>query len=435
MSFEIDKLRVGVIGLGYVGLPLAVEFGKKYPTVGFDVKAARIAELEGGIDSTLETSAQELKDAVQLSYTTAPGGIGDCNFYIVTVPTPLGGSNRPLLTPLRNASETLGGLVKKGDTIVFESTVFPGATEEFCVPIIEKGSGLTMNDDFYIGYSPERINPGDKEHRLPSILKVTSGSTPAAAEFIDNVYQSIITAGTHKASSIKIAEAAKVIENTQRDVNIALINELAMIFERVGIDTEEVLEAAGTKWNFLPFRPGLVGGHCIGVDPYYLTYKAQQLGYHPQMILAGRRINDNMSLYVASQVIKRMVSRGIQLLESRVLILGLTFKENCPDVRNTKVVDIVNEMTSYGAKVDVCDPWVDADEVKYTYGINLVNEPEKGAYDVVVVAVAHDEFKEMGAEGIRSFGKEPSILYDIKYILPLYDIKYILPPDAVDDRL
>jgi UDP-N-acetyl-D-galactosamine dehydrogenase len=426
MSFEIDKLRVGVIGLGYVGLPLAVEFGKKYPTVGFDVKAARIAELEGGIDSTLETSAQELKDAVQLSYTTAPGGIGDCNFYIVTVPTPLGGSNRPLLTPLRNASETLGGLVKKGDTIVFESTVFPGATEEFCVPIIEKGSGLTMNDDFYIGYSPERINPGDKEHRLPSILKVTSGSTPAAAEFIDNVYQSIITAGTHKASSIKIAEAAKVIENTQRDVNIALINELAMIFERVGIDTEEVLEAAGTKWNFLPFRPGLVGGHCIGVDPYYLTYKAQQLGYHPQMILAGRRINDNMSLYVASQVIKRMVSRGIQLLESRVLILGLTFKENCPDVRNTKVVDIVNEMTSYGAKVDVCDPWVDADEVKYTYGINLVNEPEKGAYDVVVVAVAHDEFKEMGAEGIRSFGKEPSILYDIKYILP---------PDAVDDRL
>jgi UDP-N-acetyl-D-galactosamine dehydrogenase len=426
MSFEIDKLRVGVIGLGYVGLPLAVEFGKKYPTVGFDVKAARIAELEGGIDSTLETSAQELKDAVQLSYTTAPGGIGDCNFYIVTVPTPLGGSNRPLLTPLRNASETLGGLVKKGDTIVFESTVFPGATEEFCVPIIEKGSGLTMNDDFYIGYSPERINPGDKEHRLPSILKVTSGSTPAAAEFIDNVYQSIITAGTHKASSIKIAEAAKVIENTQRDVNIALINELAMIFERVGIDTEEVLEAAGTKWNFLPFRPGLVGGHCIGVDPYYLTYKAQQLGYHPQMILAGRRINDNMSLYVASQVIKRMVSRGIQLLESRVLILGLTFKENCPDVRNTKVVDIVNEMTSYGAKVDVCDPWVDADEVKYTYGINLVNEPEKGAYDVVVVAVAHDEFKEMGAEGIRSFGKEPSILYDIKYILPA---------DAVDDRL
>jgi UDP-N-acetyl-D-galactosamine dehydrogenase len=426
MSFEIDKLRVGVIGLGYVGLPLAVEFGKKYPTVGFDVKAARIAELEGGIDSTLETSAQELKDAVQLSYTTAPGGIGDCNFYIVTVPTPLGGSNRPLLTPLRNASETLGGLVKKGDTIVFESTVFPGATEEFCVPIIEKGSGLTMNDDFYIGYSPERINPGDKEHRLPSILKVTSGSTPAAAEFIDNVYQSIITAGTHKASSIKIAEAAKVIENTQRDVNIALINELAMIFERVGIDTEEVLEAAGTKWNFLPFRPGLVGGHCIGVDPYYLTYKAQQLGYHPQMILAGRRINDNMSLYVASQVIKRMVSRGIQLLESRVLILGLAFKENCPDVRNTKVVDIVNEMTSYGAKVDVCDPWVDADEAKYTYGINLVNEPEKGAYDVVVVAVAHDEFKEMGAEGIRSFGKEPSILYDIKYILPA---------DAVDDRL
>ncbi|MDH3435090.1 MAG: nucleotide sugar dehydrogenase, partial [Gammaproteobacteria bacterium] len=328
MSFDIDNLRVGVIGLGYVGLPLAVEFGKKYPTVGFDVKAERIAELEGGTDSTLETSPEELKEAVQLSYTTDSAGLADCNFYVVTVPTPIGDSNRPLLSPLRDASETLGGIVTKGDTVVFESTVYPGATEEFCVPIIEKGSGLTMNDDFFVGYSPERINPGDKEHRLPSILKVTSGSTPAVAEFVDAVYRSIITAGTHMASSIKVAEAAKVIENTQRDVNIALINELAMIFERVGIDTEEVLEAAGTKWNFLPFRPGLVGGHCIGVDPYYLTYKAQQLGYHPQMILAGRRINDNMSLYVASQIIKRMVSRGIQLLESRVLILGLAFKEN-----------------------------------------------------------------------------------------------------------
>ncbi|MDH3432053.1 MAG: Vi polysaccharide biosynthesis UDP-N-acetylglucosamine C-6 dehydrogenase TviB [Gammaproteobacteria bacterium] len=426
MSFDIDNLRVGVIGLGYVGLPLAVEFGKKYPTVGFDVKAERIAELEGGTDSTLETSPEELKEAVQLSYTTDSAGLADCNFYVVTVPTPIGDSNRPLLSPLRDASETLGGIVTKGDTVVFESTVYPGATEEFCVPIIEKGSGLTMNDDFFVGYSPERINPGDKEHRLPSILKVTSGSTPAVAEFVDAVYRSIITAGTHMASSIKVAEAAKVIENTQRDVNIALINELAMIFERVGIDTEEVLEAAGTKWNFLPFRPGLVGGHCIGVDPYYLTYKAQQLGYHPQMILAGRRINDNMSLYVASQIIKRMVSRGIQLLESRVLILGLAFKENCPDVRNTKVVEIVNELSSYGAKVDVCDPWVNVDEAKYAYGINLVNEPDKGAYDVVVVAVAHDEFKAMGAQGIRSFGKQPSILYDIKYVLPA---------DAVDDRL
>jgi UDP-N-acetyl-D-galactosamine dehydrogenase len=426
MSFEIDNLRIGVIGLGYVGLPLAVEFGKKYPTVGFDVKAARIAELEGGIDSTLEASAEELKEAGQLSYTTDPAVLGDCNFYVVTVPTPIGDSNRPLLSPLRDASETLGGIISKGDVVVFESTVYPGATEEFCVPIIQKGSGLTMNEDFFVGYSPERINPGDKEHRLPSILKVTSGSTPAAAEFVDSVYQSIITAGTHRASSIKVAEAAKVIENTQRDVNIALINELAMIFERVGIDTEEVLEAAGTKWNFLPFRPGLVGGHCIGVDPYYLTYKAQQLGYHPQMILAGRRVNDNMSLYIASQIIKRMVSRGMQLLESRVLVLGLAFKENCPDVRNTKVVEIVGELTSYGAKVDVCDPWVDAQDARFTYGIDLVNEPEKGAYDVVLLAVAHDQFREMGEQGIRSFGKESSILYDVKYVLPA---------DAVDDRL
>ncbi|MDH3552683.1 MAG: Vi polysaccharide biosynthesis UDP-N-acetylglucosamine C-6 dehydrogenase TviB [Gammaproteobacteria bacterium] len=426
MTLDINNLRVGVIGLGYVGLPLAVEFGKQYTTVGFDVKAARIAELEAGIDSTLEASAEELDAAKHLSFTTDAAKLADCNFYVVTVPTPIGDSNRPLLTPLRNASETLGDVIKKGDVVVYESTVYPGATEEFCVPIIEKGSGLTMNEDFFVGYSPERINPGDKEHRLPSILKVTSGSTREAADFIDGVYQSIITAGTHKASSIKVAEAAKVIENTQRDVNIALINELAMIFERVGIDTEEVLEAAGTKWNFLPFRPGLVGGHCIGIDPYYLTYKAQQLGYHPQMILAGRRINDNMSLYVASQIIKRMVSRGIQLLQARVLILGLTFKENCPDVRNTKVVDIVRELASYGAKVDVCDPWVDAEEAKYEYGIELVNGPEKGAYDVVVVAVAHDQFKELGEQGIRDFGKKTSILYDIKYVLPA---------DAVDDRL
>ncbi len=426
MSFDINKLRIGVIGLGYVGLPLAVEFGKQYPTVGFDVKAARVAELEAGVDSTLEATAEELEEAKHLSFTTDAAKIADCNFYVVTVPTPISDSNRPLMTPLRNASETLGDVIKKGDVVVYESTVYPGATEEFCVPIIEKGSGLTMNEDFFVGYSPERINPGDKEHRLPAILKVTSGSTRETADFIDSVYQSIITAGTYKASSIKVAEAAKVIENTQRDVNIALINELAMIFERVGIDTEEVLEAAGTKWNFLPFRPGLVGGHCIGVDPYYLTYKAQQLGYHPQMILAGRRINDNMSLYVASQIIKRMVSRGIQLLKARVLVLGLAFKENCPDVRNTKVVEIINELASYGAKVDVCDPWVDAEEAKYEYGIDLVNEPEKGAYDVVVVAVAHDQFRELGEQGIRDFGKETSILYDIKYVLPA---------DAVDDRL
>ena len=339
---DINNLRIGIVGLGYVGLPLAVEFGKQYDTVGFDVKAERIAELESGTDSTLEASAEELQGATKLSYTTDAAALGDCNFYVVTVPTPIGDSNRPLLTPLKKASETLGRVIKPGDIVVYESTVYPGATEEFCVPILEKGSGLSMNEDFFVGYSPERINPGDKEHRLPSILKVTSGSTPEAADFIDSVYQSIITAGTHKASCIKVAEAAKVIENTQRDVNIALVNELAMIFDRVGIDTEEVLVAAGTKWNFLPFRPGLVGGHCIGVDPYYLTYKAQQLGYHPQMILAGRRINDNMAEYVVSQIVKMMLSKKMQPANSKSLILGLTFKENCPDVRNTKVVDIVS---------------------------------------------------------------------------------------------
>ena len=345
---------------------------------------------------------------------------------MVTVPTPIGDSNRPLLTPLKKASETLGRVIKPGDIVVYESTVYPGATEEFCVPILEKGSGLTMNEDFFVGYSPERINPGDKEHRLPSILKVTSGSTPEAADYIDSVYQSIITAGTHKASCIKVAEAAKVIENTQRDVNIALVNELAMIFERVGIDTEEVLIAAGTKWNFLPFRPGLVGGHCIGVDPYYLTYKAQQLGYHPQMILAGRRINDNMAEYVVSQIVKKMLSKMMQPAQSKSLILGLTFKENCPDVRNTKVVDIVSELESYGSSVDVWDPWVDTAEAKAEYGIDLVTEPEKGAYDVVVIAVAHDQFRKLGEQGIRGFGKETSVVYDIKYVLPT---------DAVDDRL
>ena len=426
MSFDIKQLRIGVIGLGYVGLPLAVEFGRQYPTVGFDVKKERVAELEAGSDSTLETTDEELRAAKHLSYTTDPAQLADCTFYVVTVPTPIGDSNRPLLTPLRKASETLGTLVKKGDIVVYESTVYPGATEEFCVPILEQGSGLKMNEDFFVGYSPERINPGDKEHRLPSILKVTSGSTPEAADFIDEVYQTIITAGTHKASSIKVAEAAKVIENTQRDVNIALINELAMIFERVGIDTEEVLEAAGTKWNFLPFRPGLVGGHCIGVDPYYLTYKAQQLGYHPHMILAGRRINDNMAQYVASQIIKRMIARGVQMPNSRILILGLAFKENCPDVRNTKVVDIVRELGSYGATVDVHDPWVDAAEAKDEYDIDLVADPEQGAYDVVVLAVAHDQFRELGEAGIRRYGNGKPIIYDIKYVLPA---------DAVDDRL
>jgi len=426
MSFDINNLRIGIVGLGYVGLPLAVEFGKKYPTVGFDIKTDRVAELEGGKDSTLECSSEELAEATQLSYASDSQALADCNFYVVTVPTPIGDGNRPLLTPLKSASKLLGSVISKGDIVVYESTVYPGATEEFCVPFLEQESGLKMNEDFFVGYSPERINPGDKEHRLPSILKVTSASTEKSAEFVDAVYATIITAGTHKASSIKVAEAAKVIENTQRDVNIALVNELAMIFDRVGIDTEEVLVAAGTKWNFLPFRPGLVGGHCIGIDPYYLTYKAQQLGYHPQMILAGRRINDNMSLYVASQIVKLMLKKGIQPSSARVLMLGLAFKENCPDVRNTKVVDIVSELASYGATVDVHDPWCDADEAKQEYGLELVAEPENGAYDVVIIAVAHDEFRALGAEGIKAFGKETSVLYDIKYVLP---------PELVDDRL
>ena len=426
MSFDINKLRIGIVGLGYVGLPLAVEFGKKFPTVGFDIHEGRVAELEGGSDSTLECSSEELAEAGQLTYTSDGAGSADCNFYIVTVPTPIGDGNRPLLTPLRAASNALAGVIQKGDIVVYESTVYPGATEEFCVPLLESGSGLKMNEDFFIGYSPERINPGDKEHRLPSIRKVTSGSTPEAADYINEVYAAIITAGTHKASSVKVAEAAKVIENTQRDVNIALVNELAMIFERVGIDTQEVLEAAGTKWNFLPFRPGLVGGHCIGIDPYYLTYKAEQLGYHPQMILAGRRINDNMSLYVTTQIVKRMLEKSIQPKGAKVLVLGLTFKENCPDLRNTKVMDIVSELTSYGTDVDVYDPWVDADEAKDEYGLDLVAAPEKGAYDVVIIAVAHDQFRALGEEGIKAFCKETSVLYDIKYVLS---------PEAVDDRL
>jgi UDP-N-acetyl-D-galactosamine dehydrogenase len=426
MTFDLKNLRIGVVGLGYVGLPLAVEFGKHYPTVGFDIKAQRVAELEQGNDSTLEVNAEEIAAAKQLSYSSDASALAGCNFYIVTVPTPISKSKRPLLTPLEGASEIIGGLLAKGDIVVYESTVYPGATEEYCVPILERESGLALNKDFFVGYSPERINPGDKEHRLTTILKVTSGSTPESADFIDSVYASIVTAGTHKTSSIKVAEAAKVIENTQRDVNIALINELAMIFERIDIDTEEVLEAAGTKWNFLPFRPGLVGGHCIGIDPYYLTYKAEQLGYHPQMILAGRRINDNMGQYVASQVIKSMIAEDISPKSARVLVLGLAFKENCPDVRNTKVVDIVSELSIYGSTVDVHDPWIDAEEARSEYGIDLVAEPETGMYDAVVIAVAHDQFKALGAEGIRAFGK-PSAL--------VYDIKYVLPADAVDDRL
>ncbi|MFQ5983385.1 MAG: Vi polysaccharide biosynthesis UDP-N-acetylglucosamine C-6 dehydrogenase TviB [Woeseiaceae bacterium] len=426
MTFDINNIRIGVIGLGYVGLPLAVEFGRKYPTVGFDVDASRVAELNGGSDSTLEVSNEELASADKVSFTADAEDLADCNFYAVTVPTPIGEGNRPLLTPLRRASETISKHLKAGDVVVYESTVYPGATEEFCVPFLENGSGLKLNKDFYVGYSPERINPGDKQHRLANILKIISGSTPQAAEFIDRVYQTIITAGTHKTSSIKVAEAAKVIENTQRDVNIALINELAMIFERVGIDTEEVLEAAGTKWNFMPFRPGLVGGHCIGIDPYYLTYKAQQLGYHPEMILAGRRVNDNMSLYVVSRIIKKMLAKGLQPMDARVLVLGLAFKENCPDVRNTKVVDIVRELSMYGAIVDVHDPWVDPEDAKAEYGIELRVEPAEEAYDVVIVAVAHRQFEELGEAGIRAFGKRRSIIYDVKYLLP---------PEASDERL
>ena len=426
MKFDPKNIRIGVVGLGYVGLPLAVEFGKFYPTVGFDINQARVAELEDGSDSTLEVTAEELAEARQVTYTTDAEVLRECNFYVVTVPTPIGEGKRPLLTPLRLASETLGKVIKKGDIVVYESTVYPGATEEFCVPILEKGSGLTFNEDFYVGYSPERINPGDKEHRLPTILKVTSGSTPEVADYVDALYATIITAGTHKASSIKVAEAAKVIENTQRDVNIALVNELAMIFERLDIDTEEVLIAAGTKWNFLPFRPGLVGGHCIGIDPYYLTYKAEQVGYHPQMILAGRRINDNMGQYVVSQLVKNMIAADISPKSARVLVLGLTFKENCPDLRNTRVVDIVSELATYGTTVDVHDPWVSSEEAEAEYGIDLVRDPEAGAYDAILIAVGHRQFAELGADGIRRFGKPSSLVYDIKYVLP---------QGAADDRL
>jgi len=422
----MDEVKIGIIGLGYVGLPLAVAFGRRFPSVGFDLKRERIAELEAGEDSTLETSPEELAAAQQLGFTSEPAGLSACNVYIVTVPTPIDDARIPDLTPLKRASRTLGELVKRGDTVIFESTVYPGATEEVCVPIIEEVSGLTYNVDFFAGYSPERINPGDKEHRVENILKVTSGSTPEVADFVDALYASVITAGTYRASSIRVAEAAKVIENTQRDVNIALINELAMIFNRLGIDTLEVLEAAGTKWNFLPFRPGLVGGHCIGVDPYYLTHKSQEVGYHPAMILAGRRINDNMALYVANRVVRLMIQKGLAVNGSRVLMLGLTFKENCPDIRNTKVVDMVRELADLGARVDVHDPWVDAAEVRHEYGIDPVAEPQAGTYDAVVIAVGHNEFKALGRSGIRGFLKEGGVLYDIKHLLPA---------DAVDGRL
>ena len=411
--------RIGVVGLGYVGLPLAVEFGKFFPTVGFDINERRIAELQAGKDGTLEVSKAELKGAAQLEYSASLAALKRCTFYIVTVPTPIDQYKRPDLTPLVKASETLGKVLKRGDIVVYESTVYPGCTEEVCVPVLEKFSGLKFNQDFFCGYSPERINPGDKQHRLPSIKKVTSGSTPEIAEVVDALYATIITAGTHKASSIKVAEAAKVIENTQRDVNIALINELSLIFNRLGVDTEEVLQAAETKWNFVKFRPGLVGGHCIGVDPYYLTHKAQEIGYHPEMILAGRRLNDNMPLYVAGEVIKLMTRKRIHVDGSRVLVLGLTFKENCPDVRNTKVVDVVRELERYGANVDVVDPWANAAEAQHEYGLKPAKTVRKGAkYDAVVLAVAHNEFKELGAVALRKLGKKNHVLYDIKHLLP-----------------
>jgi UDP-N-acetyl-D-galactosamine dehydrogenase len=409
--------KIAIIGLGYVGLPLAVEFSKKFKVIGFDINQSRIDELKYGIDSTLENTSQELKDATHLSYTTNLNDVKDCEIFIVTVPTPIDKHKRPDLTPLEKSSEAVGKILKKGDIVIYESTVYPGATEEVCVPILEEQSGLTFNKGFYCGYSPERINPGDKEHRVTTIKKVTAGSTPEIATEVDELYQEIIIAGTHKASSIKVAEAAKVIENTQRDVNIALINELALIFNKLDIDTESVLEAAGTKWNFLPFRPGLVGGHCIGVDPYYLTHKALEVGYNPEMILAGRRLNDRMGSYIAEQVSKLMTRKRIHVVDANILIMGLTFKENCPDIRNTRVVDLVENFEGFNCNVDVYDPWVNKDEAIHEYGIKPIDHPVEGKYDAILLAVAHDEFKELSLEQIKAFGKEDHVLYDIKYLL------------------
>ncbi len=413
---QLAELRIAIIGLGYVGLPLAVEFGKKVPVVGFDIYQKRISELKSGRDHTLEVSPEELKQAVQLSYTTNLEDLKDCNFFIVTVPTPIDAYKQPDLTPLVKASTIIGKILKKGDIVVYESTVYPGATEEVCIPVLEKVSGLKFNQDFFAGYSPERINPGDKQHRVTNILKITSGSTPEVADYIDEVYNLIIEAGTHKAPNIKVAEAAKVIENTQRDVNIALINELALIFNKLDIDTEDVLKAAGTKWNFLPFRPGLVGGHCIGVDPYYLTHKAQAIGYHPEIILAGRRLNDSMGAYVVTQLVKGMIKKKIQVEGSKVLVLGLSFKENCPDIRNTKVIDIVKELQEYHMDVEIYDPWVDVQEAKSEYDITPLQHLEQNSYDAIILAVGHNQFKEMMAHNIRLLGKKEHILYDLKYV-------------------
>ena len=418
---KLRNCRIAVVGLGYVGLPLAVEFGKRFDTVGFDVKPERVTQLRAGRDTTLEVTSEELKSAQRLSFATELTDLKRCRVFIVTVPTPIDGYKRPDLTPLVRASETVGKVMRTGAVVIYESTVYPGCTEEVCVPILERESGLKFNQDFFAGYSPERINPGDKEHRLTTIRKVTSGSTPEVAEFVDKLYASIVKVGTHRASSIKVAEAAKVIENTQRDVNIALINELALIFNRLEIDTEEVLAAAGSKWNFLPFKPGLVGGHCIGVDPYYLTHKAQEIGYHPEMILAGRRLNDNMSLYVASQIIQRMAARRIHVKGARVLMLGITFKENCPDIRNSKVVDVVRELEKHGARVDIYDPWADTAEFRHEYGLKLTRALKPRHYDVAVLAVAHKEFRELGVRGVRRLLHKPHVLYDIKHFFPAAD--------------
>ena len=417
-KLSLETAKIAVIGLGYVGLPLAVEFGKTRPVVGFDINTNRIGALRSGNDSTLEVDAEELKSAAHLSFSNDLNDIADCNVYIVTVPTPIDAHKRPDLTPLIKASEAIGKVLKRGDLVIYESTVYPGATEEDCVPVLERVSGLKFNQDFFAGYSPERINPGDKTHRLTTIMKVTSGSTPDVADFVNDLYASIVTAGTHKAPTIRVAEAAKVIENTQRDLNIALINELAVIFNRMDIDTEAVLEAAGTKWNFLPFRPGLVGGHCIGVDPYYLTHKAEATGYHPQIILAGRRLNDGMGAYVAGQMVKALLNKRIHVQGARVLVMGLTFKENCPDLRNTRVVDVIAELQDYGIEVDVYDPWVDAAEAQHEYGITPIEKPESDTYDGMVLAVAHQEFAELGVEGMRKLGRTDHVLYDLKYILP-----------------
>lgn len=414
---DLSKVKIAIIGLGYVGLPLAVEFGKKYKVLGFDINQDRIDELNLGKDSTLEVAPEDLQGLKDLQFSSSKNDLKDCNVYVVTVPTPIDNYMQPDLTSLIQASEMIGKVINKGDVIIYESTVYPGATEEECIPVVENSSGLNFNHDFYAGYSPERINPGDKEHRVANILKVTSGSTPQIAFFIDELYASIITAGTHLASSIKVAEAAKVIENTQRDVNIALINELSLIFNRLDIDTLEVLEAAGTKWNFLPFRPGLVGGHCIGVDPYYLTYKAQAVGYHPEMILAGRRLNDNMSKNVVARLVKEMVVRGINVGAARILVMGLTFKENCPDLRNTKAVDIIHELTSYGTEVDILDPWCSAEEAIKEYGFIVHKNVSEDSYDGIIIVVSHDEFKAMGAQKIRALGKKNHVLYDLKYVL------------------